>query len=239
MRDLTGKVAMVTGGSRGAGKAIGAALAAEGVSVSLVGRTPGDLETAVRAIEASGGRALGLPADIADEAAVDRVMGETVHAFGAVDILINNAGVGARGSVEEIEVARWRRVLDTNLTGAFLCSRAVLPHMRKRGAGWIISISSGAGKQGYPNMAAYCASKFGLMGFSQALAAEVTDANIKVSVICPGTIATGFSSPGQGSTPRPGAKYLLPEDVAEAVVALLKQSDRAWTQEMNLWPFRD
>src|SRR5262249_39090559 len=121
-----------------------------------------------------------------------------------------------------------------NLTGAFLCSRAVLPAMRRQGSGHIIMIDSGAGKQGYATMAAYSASKFGLIGFAQALAQEVGDEGIKVCTITPGSIISGFA----GGQTRQGAKYLLPEDVAEAVLYLLQQSVRAWTQEMSLWPFK-
>lgn len=240
MEALHGKVAIVTGASRGAGLAIAARLAREGLAVAMLARTEQDLRAAADEVGGEGRRALAIPTDIADEAAVARAVERTVEAFGRIDLLVNNAGIGARGRVDELGLEAWQRVLATNLTGIFLCSRAVLPHLRKQGAGWIISISSGAGKQGYAGMSAYCASKFGLMGFMQSLAAEVTDEHIKVSTICPGTIATGFGKrPGEGSRPRPGAKYLLPEDLADAVVALLAQSDRAWTQEMNLWPFRD
>lgn len=240
MDALHGKVAVVTGASRGAGQAIAARLAREGMAVAMLARGEHDLRAAAEEVVHAGGQALAIPADIADESAVSRAIERTVAAFGRIDLLVNNAGIGARGRVDELELDAWQLVLATNLTGTFLCSRAVLPHLRKQGGGWIISISSGAGKQGYAGMSAYCASKFGLMGFMQSLAAEVTDEHIKVSTICPGTIATGFGGrPGERPRPRPGAKYLLPEDLADAVVSLLLQSDHAWTQEMNLWPFRD
>jgi len=236
---LQGKVAVVTGASRGAGEAIAARLAREGMAVALLARTERDVQRAADAIARDGGRVIAIPTDVADEHAVARAIGRTVEAFGRIDLLVNNAGIGARGRVDDLELEAWQRVLATNLTGTFLCSRAVLPHMRAQGGGWIVSISSGAGKQGYGGMSAYCASKFGLMGFMQSLAAEVGDEHIKVSTICPGTIATSFGKPpGEGSKPSPGAKYLLPDDLADAVVALLAQSERAWTQEMNLWPFR-
>lgn len=238
--DLSGKVAIVTGASRGAGKAIAARLAAHGAAVGLLARQSDALTTATEELCSAGARAIALPADVANPDEVERAVSAAVVAFGRLDILINNAGIGARGRVEELSPDDWQRVIATNLTGPFLCSRAVLPHLRQQGGGWIISISSGAGKQGYPGMSAYCASKFGLMGFAQSLAAEVTDEFIKVSVISPGTIATGFGkTPSDGGRPRPGAKYLLPDDLADAVLTLLAQSGRAWTQEMNLWPFRE
>jgi len=230
----------VTGGSRGAGKAIASRLASEGMSVALLARTEVTLHAAVHDIVSAGGRAIGIPTDIANPEAVHAAVQRAADEFGRLDLLVNNAGIGSRGTVAELKVGDWQRVIDTNLTGAFLCSQAVLPHLKQQGGGWIISISSGAGRQGYSGMAAYCASKFGLMGFSQSLAAEVTDDHIKVSVISPGTILTEFgASPGQQRAPRPGVKYLLPDDLADAVVALLHQSDRAWTQDMTLWPFRD
>ncbi len=152
--------------------------------------------------------------------------------LGGLDALVNNAGTGDRGRVADLPLEEWRRVLETNLTGAFVCSQAVIPALKARKGGSIISIGSGAGKQGYAGMSAYCASKFGLHGLMQSLAQEVGDDNIKVAIINPGSIQTEFG----GSRKRSG-KMLSPEDVARAVLYLLKQSPRAWTQEMNLWPF--
>jgi NAD(P)-dependent dehydrogenase (short-subunit alcohol dehydrogenase family) len=148
-----------------------------------------------------------------------------------VDILVNNAGIAFRGPVESFPLEQWNRVLAVNLTGMFLCSRAVIEPMKRQHRGHIVNIASGAAKQGYPELSAYCASKFGVLGFSEALAAELSPWNVKVSTLIPGSIATGFGPR------RPGAKYLLPEDVAQAILYLVTQSDRAWTQEMNVWPF--
>jgi 3-oxoacyl-[acyl-carrier protein] reductase len=133
----------------------------------------------------------------------------------------------------------WQSTLATNLTGVFLCSREVLPGMVESGSGAIIAVGSGASKQGYANLAAYAASKFGLLGFMQSLAAEVGEQGVKVSTVLPGSIATTFAgkSPSDVEVGRAAGKsYLEPEDVAQAILYLLKQPARAWTQEMNLWP---
>ncbi len=139
-------------------------------------------------------------------------------------------------------LADWDETIATNLTGPFLCAKAAIPHLRQRGGGHIIAISSGAGKQGYPQLGAYSASKFGLMGLMQGLAGEVGDDGIKVSAIVPGSIITPFGGRAveekrEAMSSDSAKKYLEPEDVAEAILFLLRQPRRAWTQEMNLWPF--
>jgi 3-oxoacyl-[acyl-carrier protein] reductase len=235
MRDLQGQVAIVTGAGRGVGRATAHALAQHGMRVVIGARTRADIERVAEEIRQRGGEALPVAGDIRVPEDARALASGAMDAFGQIDVLINNAGIGGSGPVETLSLDTWRACLDTNLTGAFLCSQAVLPAMKRRKAGAIIMISSGAGKQGYANMAAYCASKFGLMGFAQSLAQEVTDDHIKVCTITPGSILTEFSS----QRSRPGAKYLVPEDVADAIVFLLEQSDRAWTQEMSLWPFRE
>jgi NAD(P)-dependent dehydrogenase (short-subunit alcohol dehydrogenase family) len=234
MSEIRESVVIVTGAGRGTGRVIARALASEGARVVLCARTATEVEATVAEIRAEGGQAKAVVGDIREEATAQALAQRALDHFGRIDTLVNNAGIGGSGPVETLALADWRATLETNLTGAFLCTRAVLPTMRQRGAGHILMISSGAGKQGYANMSAYCASKFGLMGFAQALAQEVGDVGIKVCTLTPGSILTDFS----GHAPRPGAKYLAPEDVAEAILYLLAQSDRAWTQEMSLWPFR-
>ena len=135
-------------------------------------------------------------------------------------------------------MADWRATLDTNLTGPFICAQAALPHLRARGGGAIIAIASGAALRGYANLAAYSASKFGLRGLMQSLAAEFGDANIRCSTICPGSILTDFGPRTVDEKRTSGSKHLAPEDVAEAILYLLTQPPSAWTEEMNLWPFR-
>jgi 3-oxoacyl-[acyl-carrier protein] reductase len=233
-RELAGQVALVTGASRGIGRAIAMALAEAGCDLALAARSQAELDVVAGAVRTHGRRCVAIATDVGVPAAVARLVSHALTELGRVDILVNNAGVGARGTVEELAVDDWQRVLATNLTGPFLCSRAVIPAMKRQGSGVIVNISSGAGKTGYAGMAAYCASKFGLMGFAEALAAEVGEAGIKVCTICPGTTVTE-SVPRR----RPGVKVLFPEDVAAAVLYLLRQSPQAWTSEMTLWPFRE
>ena len=238
-RGFTGHVAIVTGAGSGVGRATALALAVVGATPVLVGRTRERLEETGLLVERAGGTALILPADVSDEGAVAEVVERTVAELGGVDSLVAAAGVGLYGPVESYPLADWQTTLATNLTGVFLCSRAVLPALRARGGGAILAVASGVGKQGYPNLAAYAASKFGLIGFMQSLAAEVGEQGVKVSTIVPGSILTDFAGGSAASKrARPeGKRYLEPEDVADAVLYLLRQPAHAWTQELNLWPF--
>jgi 3-oxoacyl-[acyl-carrier protein] reductase len=238
MANLSGKVALVTGASQGAGRAIATRLAREGAAVALVARGAERLEGVAREIEADGGHALAAPADVADADAIGKVVETTEARFGGLDIVVNNAGISLAGPSDGYPLENWRRVLDTNLTGAFVASRAAYGALKRRGGGHIVAIASGAGRQGYPRMAAYCASKFGLIGLMQSLAAEWGPDRIKVSTILPGSILTDFGGRAAADRARDeGRKYIRPEDVADAVVYLVTQPDHAWTQEMSLWPF--
>ncbi|HET8522838.1 MAG TPA: SDR family NAD(P)-dependent oxidoreductase, partial [Thermomicrobiales bacterium] len=178
--DLRGRVAIVSGAGSGVGQAAALRLAGAGVQSVLVGRRERALEETATKIVAAGARALVTPGDVGVEADVARIMARVKTEFGGVDITIHAAGVGLYGPVEDYSLDDWNQTIATNLTGAFLLSRAVVPSMRERGGGAIIAIASGAGKQGYPRLAAYAASKFGLLGFMQSLAPEVGDAGIKV-----------------------------------------------------------
>lgn len=241
LTDLSGKVALVTGAGGGVGRATALALAGAGMAVALLGRGRPALEETARLVEGARGRALVLPADVADEAAVGDAVDRVVADLGGVDALVASAAVGLYGPIETYPLADWQATLATNLTGVFLCARAVLRPMRDRGGGSIIAIASGAARQGYPDLAAYSASKFGLLGFMQSLAAEVGRDNIKAATVLPGTIATAFAGADpdhkRAAAEATGKRYLEPEDVADAVLFLLRQSPRAWTQELNLWPF--
>ncbi|MGH2457762.1 MAG: SDR family oxidoreductase [Chloroflexota bacterium] len=234
---LNGKVTLVTGAGRGAGRAIALRLAREGAAVTLLARSADQLAAVGREIEAAGGRALVTLADVSDAEAVGQAVDATEATFGGLDALINNAGLSLVAPSATDPLANWQRVLDTNLTGAFVCARAAYDALKRRGGGNIVAIASGAGRQGYPRMAAYCASKFGLIGLMQALAAEWGPDRIKVSTILPGSILTDFGGRSAADRARSGAKYIAPDDVADAVVFLLTQPPRAWTQDLNLWPF--
>lgn len=236
---LNGQVAIVTGAGRGAGRAIALALAGAGADLVLTARTAKELSAVAGEVEALGHRCLVVSADVGNAKQVQTMAEQAQHTFGRIDILVNNAGVGHSAPVEKMTLEDWNRVIATNLTGVFLCSKAVLPAMKSQGRGHIIIISSGAGKQGYPNLSAYSASKFGVIGFAQALSGEVMDDHIKVNVITPGTIDTGFSSRPRPERLKSGpVRMLRPEDVAEAVLYLVRQPPSAWTAEMSLWPFQ-
>jgi NAD(P)-dependent dehydrogenase (short-subunit alcohol dehydrogenase family) len=165
MSSLAGKVAFVTGGSRGIGLATAKAFVASGAAVAITGTEQGRLDSAAAAL---GSNTLGLRADVRQYAEVESALARVVSTFGGVDIIINNAGVGVFRSVSDMAVDEWHRIIDTNLSGVFYCCHAALPHLKARGGGWIINISSLASKNAFVNGAAYCASKSALNAFSEA-----------------------------------------------------------------------
>ena len=241
-RDLAGMVAVITGAGSGVGRAVAVALAAAGGTPVLVGRTREPLWETAALVAGVGGQSLVRPADVTDEAAVNEIFAQAADELEGIDAAILAAGVGRYGPVESYPLADWEETLATNLTGPFLCARAAIPHLRKNGGGAIVAVSSGAGKQGYPQLGAYSASKFGLMGLMQGLAGEVADDGIKVCTVVPGSILTPFGGRSvakkrEEMTNDPERKYLFPEDVADAILFLLHQPRHAWTQELNLWPF--
>jgi NAD(P)-dependent dehydrogenase (short-subunit alcohol dehydrogenase family) len=241
-RDLAGMVAVITGAGSGVGRAVALALAEAGGMPVLVGRTQDPLWETAALVAGAGGQSLVRPADVTDEAAVAEVFAQTADELEGIDAAILAAGVGRYGPVESYPLADWEETLATNLTGPFLCARAAIPHLRRNGGGAIVAVSSGAGKQGYPQLGAYSASKFGLMGLMQGLAGEVADDGIKVCTVVPGSILTPFGGRSVAEKREemardPGRKYLYPEDVAEVILFLLRQPRHAWTQELNLWPF--
>ena len=191
-RDLAGMVAVITGAGSGVGRAVAIAFAAAGGTPVLVGRTREPLWETAALVAGVGGQSLILPADVTDEAAVAEVFAQAADELEGIDAAILAAGVGRYGPVESYPLADWEETLATNLTGPFLCARAAIPHLRRNGGGAIVAVSSGAGKQGYPQLGAYSASKFGLMGLMQGLAGEVVDDGIKVCTVVPGSILTPF-----------------------------------------------
>jgi len=235
-RPLGHKVVLITGGSRGVGLATARRLGADGAAVVLVGRDRDRLDAATSGLRAEGVRVAGLMGDVTDRLSMARAVLECERQFGGLDVLVNNAGIGRYGPIAEQQPEEWRRVIEVNVLGVFHATRAALPALRRRGGGQIIAISSGAARTGYPNMSAYCTSKAALEGFMRALAAEVAEEPIKVATIVPGGILTDFGIRTREERLASGQKFLEPEDVADAIHYLLSQPDRAWTQELTLWP---
>ena len=223
MSVLAGRVALVTGGSRGIGAAIVRALAEGGASVVSTSRSgSGEKRERVRHVRA----------DVRNPADAGRAVEEAVSAFGGLDILVNNAGVGAFVPVAEMTVEDWHTVIDTNVTGVFHFCHAAIPHLRKRGGGWIINISSLAAKNPFAGGAAYSASKSALNNFSEALMQEVRHDDIRVSYVMPGSVATDF---GRGGAAKEGWA-LTADDVAQVVMDLLAMPPRSLPSRVELRP---
>ena len=222
MNSFDDKVAIVTGGTKGIGRAIARKLLDEGSRVVICSRTSEDVNRGVQELnEMAKDRVAGTTCNVGDVEDVRKLVEFAVKRFGGIDVLINNAGVGLFADVSEITPEQWREVIDTNLTGAFYCCHSAIPHLRRRGGGYIINISSLAGKNPFKGGAAYNASKFGLNGFSEAIMQDLRYDNIRVSYIMPGSVNTRFGrSEGEQSW------KLAPEDVAQVVVDLLHHDPR-------------
>jgi 3-oxoacyl-[acyl-carrier protein] reductase len=234
VKPLRGQVALITGGSRGIGLAIARMLAAEGVHITITGKDEAHLSKARLQIEALGpGGVESLRADVREHAQIDQAVTATVARFGGLDILVNNAGVGIFADVADMSPAQWSEVIDTNLTGVFNACHAALPHLRARGGGYIINISSLAGKNSFTSGAAYCASKAGLNAFSESLMQEVRYDNIRVSYVMPGSVATGFSG---GDESRGADWKIAADDVAAVVTDLLRLDARSLPSRVELRP---
>lgn len=208
-----------------------------GDRVAITGTTAQGVETAAAALNrgSEAARVIGLVCDVRDRAAVDRAVAEAARRFDGLDVLVNNAGVGVGLPVSEIPAEEWDRIIGVNLTGVFNCCKAALPHLRRRGGGWIINISSLASKNPFAGAAAYCASKAALNAFSEAFMQEVRHENIRVSYILPGSVATGFSGRSIASS---ADWRLRPEDVAQVVVDLLDHPARSLPSRVEIRPSR-
>lgn len=232
--NLEGKVAIVTGGTKGIGRSIAEALVSEGASVCISARSRNEIDETVGALRALGvGTATGIVADVCNYSQVKAMFELAVTQLGGVDILVNNAGVGLFQTVEEMSPEDFRSVLETNLFGVFYCCHEAIPRMKKRGGGYIINLSSLAGVNAHPKMAAYNASKFGLNGFSEALMQEVRHDDIKVSYIMPGSVNTEFGGDQPGEEK---AWQLQPSDIADVVIDLLQQDARCLTSRVEIRP---
>jgi NAD(P)-dependent dehydrogenase (short-subunit alcohol dehydrogenase family) len=231
---LLTKAALVTGGSRGIGFATAARLLRDGASVAILGTQPEGLADARGRLErlASPDRVAAVRCDVRDADAVTEAAGEAAARFGGLDILVNSAGIGLFAPVSDMSPAQWRQVLDTNVTGVFHACRAVLPHLRARGGGWIINISSLASTGPFAKGAAYCASKAALNAFSDALMQEVRYEGIRVACVLPGSVNTTFG--GHASTKSEWA--LMPEDVAEVIGDLLAHPSRSLPSRVEIRP---
>lgn len=229
---MKNKIAVVTGGSKGIGYAIAESLLKEGATVFICARDKSQLKRAMESLS-SFGRVEGEICDVRSESQVRVMLDECVRLFGGVDILINNAGVGLSKMVEETSPDDFRWVLETNLFGVFHTCHHAIPLIKQRSGGHIINVSSLAGQNAHPKMSAYNASKFALNGFTEALMQEVRPDNIKVSLICPGSVNTEF---GSGTISDENAWQIQPEDIAEVVIELLKQKSNALTSKVEIRP---
>src|ERR1700736_1652007 len=231
-KPLSDALALVTGGSRGIGRAIAVHLASLGAAVSICGRDSNSLNEASTEVAALGGRVFSYVADVTRPADVDALVAKTESALGPVTILINNAGIGVFGPAHEKSEEDWDRVVNTNLKSVFLVSKAVAPSMISRKRGDIINISSLAGVNAFKGGGLYCASKWGLQGLSACMAEDLRGYGIRVSTICPGSVATEFS----GTSPKDPAKVLSPEDIAHAVETIVTQSPKSFISQLQIRP---
>ena len=230
---LQGKVAVVTGGTRGIGREIARTLVGEHADVVICGRDK-DLAAQVGAdlSQRGPGRCAGMACDVRRYSEVEALMRYAADTFGGLDILVNNAGVAGLGAVADLPLEKWHEVIETNLTGVFYGCRAAIPWMRRRGGGYIINVGSLAGVNPIPNLSAYNASKFGLVGFSEAFMQEIRYDGIRVSTILPGSVDTEFS----GRAPGHEDWRLAPSDIAEVVLHLLAHDPRSLPSRVEIRP---
>ncbi len=228
-------IALITGATEGIGRAIAFTLGAAGYKVGVCARTESKLRDLLTEVRAKGITAAGVPCDVGDEAAVERLTRHVAAELGPVDTLINNAGIGILKPLQELNTAEWDATMATNLRSLFLVTRAVLPGMRQRKRGSIVNISSLAGRNGLAGGTAYSASKHAVLGFSRSLMLEVRQDNVRVITVCPGSVDTALLH--QQSMLKPDfAKILRPEDVAQAVLDLLRLPERALVSEVDIRP---
>lgn len=233
MRDLQGKVAIVTGAGRGIGSAIALGIAASGARVVLAARTERELNAVAAEIRGRGGETLVVPTDVARDDELRRLVDATVERWGTIDFLVNNAGWGKKAAIVKAKIEDWDRTFAVNLRAPMILSRLVLPILMEKGAGAIVNIGSISGRSGQADVAAYSASKFGLVGFTESLFEEVREYGIKVAVILPGYVDTPLIPQG---APVDRKKMIAPEDIADAVLFVLKSSPRACPVEIVVRP---
>ena len=235
MQELRDKVAIITGGSRGVGRATALALAREGARIAVAARTASEIEAVAREVSAAGGTAVAIRSDLAVEDDIKRLVQEAEAALGPTDILVNNAGILKLAPIAQTSAELWDEMLSVNLRAVFLACREVLPGMKERRSGRIVNVGSMAGRRGYVEQGAYCATKHGLIGLSKVLALETQAYGIRVHVIAPGGVLTGLSKELRES--RGGvneSEWMTPEEVARAILYLCTQDGAALTDELVL-----
>ena len=235
MSDSTRRAALVTGGTRGIGRAIAARLAREGYTVVLSGRTRESVNEALDGFRDEGLMVHGFPADVRREEDQARLVGFAEERCGRLDVLVNNAGIGAFGRVDDLSPADFREVIETNLFGPYYAIRHAVPLMKKNGGGFVVNVASLASVNAFAGGAAYNASKFGLLGLSDAAMLDLRHDGIRVAVVMPGSVATDWNH-SHGN--RDASWMLQPEDVAEAVADLVRFPDRAIPSRLELRPAR-
>ncbi|WP_369617215.1 3-ketoacyl-ACP reductase [Flavobacterium sp. CFS9] len=234
MTDLKNKNALITGAGKGIGKAIALALANEGVNVILISRTQADVDQLAIEINNLGVKSLALAADVSDINSINSAVEKALAEFKNIDILINNAGIGAFGKFLELEPNDWERIIQINLMGTYYTTRAVIPNMIERQTGDIINISSTAGLNGNALTSAYSASKFAVLGLTDSLMQEMRKHNIRVTALTPSTVATDMAKDLNLTDGNP-EKVMQPEDIAELIVAQLKLSRRVFIKNSSIW----
>ena len=232
---LKDQVAIVTGGGRGIGRSIALTFANEGANVAIVARTESEIESVKQEIINLGSKAIAIKTDVTDETQVTSMVQRVIDEFGRIDILVNNAGFAKHAYIQDISNDLWDTTMNINLRGIMLCTRIVYKQMMKQQSGYIINISSGAGKHGSTMYATYSTSKFGVIGFTESLAAEGRQYGIKASVICPGPVATKMRA---GNHPNDDvSKLMQPQDIADVALFLVTQPKRAYIGEVVVSTF--
>ena len=227
--NLENKVAIVTGGGRGIGKATALALAREKIKVVVVSRTLSEIEAVANEIRKNSQEALAIRADVSKKSSVASMVNQTLKQFGRIDILVNNAGVAIHNPIPKIREEDWDLSIAVNLKGVFLCTQAVFSHMCDQGYGHIVNVSSLAGKQGNANFGAYTASKFGVMGFTETTHSEGIPYGVKATVVCPGPVDTKMR---RDNHEEDRTKIMQPEDIADVILFIIAQPSRAHVLEV-------
>lgn len=234
--DLHNKIALVTGASRGIGRAIALALGKAGCKVMLAARDKVALEKVADEIDDFGSEAAVVVVDLREEKSIQQMIASTISRFGSLDILVNNAGLGHFAPVAEMTTGRWDEMFDVNLRGVFIATRAALPHLRKQGESFVVNIASLAGKNTFANGSGYTATKWGLRAFSQCLMLEERKNGVRVLVVCPGSVDTGFGHPSAAVVKSDAKDIIMPEDVAAVVLTALEMPQRSMVSEIDIRP---